>query len=77
MSQKKLKNQIALLELELKYLREDMGTLIDSPDSPEAAAVKLQWHFAQEIEKSYDTGYFDLPKLLGIYGKLVNPIGTE
>jgi hypothetical protein len=69
--------RIVELEDENKQLRHEMGIMIEKPDAPEAAAIVMQWVFAKEIEKGYETGEVDIPKLLGVYGKLINPIKKE
>lgn len=65
------------LKRENEQLRREMGILIEDPDSPEAAAIKMQWYFAQEIKKGFEGGNIDIPKLLGLYGKMMNPVTKE
>lgn len=75
MKKKELKDRAALLEIELAALRDQMQILVMKPDSPEAAVVVAQWMFAKEIERSYNSGNpIDTPKLLGLYGKMMNPM---
>lgn len=66
-----MRKKIQELEVENNDLRREMGILVEKPDSPEAAAIVMQWFFAKEIEKGYETGQVDIPKLLGIYGKII------
>lgn len=63
------------LKAENDQLRNELRTLVEKPDSPEAAVIITQTLFAKELEKHYNTGEpLDTPKLLGLYGKMMNPI---
>ena len=63
------------LKQENDELRREMRILAMKPDSPEAHVIRMQTVFAKELEESHKTGApLDIPKLLGLYGKMMNPI---
>lgn len=70
----KKKEIIEQLAQENDQLRKEMGILIEQPESPEAHVIRVQWHFAQEVSKQFETGDpVDVPKLMGLVGKMLNP----
>ena len=70
----KKKEIIKQLVREIEDLHKEIETLIEHPDSPEAAVLRTRWEFTKEIRKQMDTGEpVDANRLYGLVGKMLYP----